>query len=301
MRGLVNVLLSSVAATQTVLSDGFCPSNAVWSEWRSEAIPTGFSDYEGLSQHTGYRMTHMYNFPPQPRLRCPFLWGVEGRVKSTGAGYTDQTVRFGTITDMDLPTNLNLLPWFTNPRDNDAFSSIDGGLTCWNEEQSSFDPNTYDSSTPICYDYEVRFCCTPVSTELTSLSAGECTSDGTWSEWRNEDGKNGFGDFEGLSWHTSHSFQCSKLLAVEGRVRETGLKMTDQVVRFGIDVNINLPTNLDLSVFNMYNPMDEPNFPSFDSGLVCWNEEQTEWDCHDYEVRWCCDTTANPGIIFYRM
>jgi len=42
------------------------------------------------------------------------------------------------------------------------FNEWDAGLLCWNEEQFEYDSNNWPGfwpDIPICYDYDVRFCC----------------------------------------------------------------------------------------------------------------------------------------------
>ena len=126
--------------------------------------------------------------------------------------------------------------------------AIDSGLVCWNED------NNFQ-----CNEYIVRFCCDNAVT-ITSLDAGTCPGTGaSWSEWRSEDAASGHCDFDGMGRHVayrqSHFWNwppiprliCNTLYAVQGRVTSTGLMETDQVVRFGLNVYMDLPTTLNLN------------------------------------------------------
>ena len=90
----------------------------------------GHCDYEGLSRHTSFRMDHFWNWPPINRLICNTLYGVQGRVVSTGLMETDQVVRFGMNVYMDLPTTLdlnNVGSGWSNPRLGVEFEEWDSG------------------------------------------------------------------------------------------------------------------------------------------------------------------------------
>ena len=90
---------------------------------------------------------------------------------------------------------------FTNPREGPEFKNWDAGLVCWNEDQPQFNAAEFNPMEPICYDYEVRFCCKDEPVAETILSSGTCPENGQWSDWLNADSSGGYADFEALSWH----------------------------------------------------------------------------------------------------
>ena len=74
------------------------------------------------------------------------------------------------------------------------------------------------------------------------------------------------------------------------------------MVRFGIDVYFDLESTLDLQPW-FWNVNLGVEFKQWDSGLICWNEEQPGSEtlpdgsagfdpfvgsCYSYEVRFCC-------------
>lgn len=104
-----------------------------------------------------------------------------------------------------------------------------------------------------CPDLEARYCC-PVA------SNAECPSSiGEWSSWSNADTNNADGgDYELLITHRQRNPQiCQRPSAIDYRHNSSH---TSQVL------------TLDLEY-----------------GLVCYNSDQANNECGDYEVRFCCD------------
>ena len=79
------------------------------------------------------------------------------------------------------------------------------------------------------------------------------------------------------------------VLAVEAWNQEDGSFRTTQNVRFGIDVDMGVSRGFDLSPWGYSHPMDSETYRNIDSGFVCWNQEQPNFDCYDYYVRFCCE------------
>ena len=70
----------------------------------------------------------------------------------------------------------------------------------------------------------------------------------------------------------------------------TGQGSTTQRVHFGM--NVDMTNRIQGSILDMSNvgpgyqhPYDSASWSNTDSGFACWNEEQKNFDCHDYEVK----------------
>jgi len=136
------------------------------------------------------------------------------------------------------------------------------GLTCVNSEQPGGS---------ICSDYQVRFCCPdPDPVTVTTLVAGTCPSD-QWSVWINHDDPGDGGDIEMIGSNNAFNVAntipniCENPTGVEGRKVGTQVTTTTQ----------------DNVVVDL-------------SGLRCV-DITTVGSCFDYEVRFCCPTTAPVG------
>ena len=67
----------------------------------------------------------------------------------------------------------------------------------------------------------------------------------------------------------------------------TGQITTTQRVHFGMNIDMTHDIDgsiLDMSSLGYSHPYDSPEWSNTDSGFACWNEEQQNFDCHDYQV-----------------
>ncbi|XP_035665849.1 uncharacterized protein LOC118409092 [Branchiostoma floridae] len=98
--------------------------------------------------------------------------------------------------------------------------------------------------------------------------AYECSN---WTRWINRDHPSGNGDFEDLptihAWYPGR-VPCSVPSAVQART-----------------VGTHIDASQTGQVFRDYRP---------EVGLACWNSDQSDGACLDYEVRFCCDPIPNP-------
>jgi len=123
------------------------------------------------------------------------------------------------------------------------------GLVCQNADQPDLR----------CEDYEVRFCCAPE--EEIKLVDGECRQDDYWSQFYSRDLPSGNGDWElrALIAQTTDDV-CENPMAAEARIKGTTDLTTTEAVNF-----------------------------SASYGLVCQNQDQHDYRCEDYEIRFCCE------------
>ena len=103
------------------------------------------------------------------------------------------------------------------------------------------------------------------------LDVGTCNS-GTWSGWKDKDNPSGNCDCEEMSQLTDDyddSGLCSNPTGTQARIKGSSAMSTTEDVRFGLN------------------------------GLRCWNVDQADGRCEDYEVRFCCDSRKYQLNIIY--
>ena len=101
-----------------------------------------------------------------------------------------------------------------------------------------------------CIDMEIRFCCPD------KLQVGECDQEGyAWTDYTNEDLPDNDGDYE-TKFAVTSTGVCDSPIAVQANNVDGGSQ--DQ-------------THIDLTL-----------------GFYCLNSEQTNGQCADFEVRYCC-------------
>ena len=129
--------------------------------------------------------------------------------------------------------------------------NLEKGFWCLNSER-------FDPTAPDCADFSIQMCCPKFATK-------NCTDDGyEWSDYINNDGPDGIGD-----WESRSDTVCASPTAVEASL------VSDP---FGL-INQNIHIDNDL-------------------GVYCLNDEN-DGACEDYAVRFCCPTSAEGTCSTY--
>ncbi|KAI8513378.1 hypothetical protein Bbelb_100170 [Branchiostoma belcheri] len=155
------------------------------------------------------------------------------------------------------------------------FYDTDIGLACRNSHQSD----------RYCQDYEVRFCCSqnpnsgttkaPANPTITTQGPTNAPTEppncDRWTGWFDRDHPSGSGDYEALLHlrRENPGKICSTPSAIQARVRGS-----------------QVPASQTGEHFYYYNTVD---------GFACRNADQSDRYCQDYEVRFCCSQSPNPG------
>ncbi|XP_075924085.1 uncharacterized protein LOC116943709 [Petromyzon marinus] len=153
------------------------------------------------------------------------------------------------------------------------------GLSCHNDDQINY---------PLCFDYEVRFCCQSVTTEQPTTTIATTSPPTTlppsttpkllppgcikhgWSDWMDSDSPftDKEGDLESFTNLRRLYVFCESPVTIQCRVKDTPLAY-DEAGQYGVTCDL------------MY-------------GLHCYNRLQPELQCLNYEVRVYCHCQITP-------
>ncbi|XP_078460294.1 mucin-5AC-like [Lampetra planeri] len=168
------------------------------------------------------------------------------------------------------------VPWYATHQVGVVCSN--SGLSCHNDKQINY---------PLCFDYEVRFCCRSIITEQSTTIATTsppttpppsttpkllppgCTKHG-WSDWMDSDSPftDKEGDLESFTNLRRFYVFCESPVTIQCRVKDTPLAY-DEAGQYGVTCDL------------MY-------------GLHCYNRLQPELQCLNYEVRVYCHCQITP-------